>query len=352
MVGRVKQTIVEKLSQSGIRRLGSPARGFRYRAASGRAVSARECARIEALRIPPAWKSVAIHSSRHAWVQAVGQDIKGRWQYLYHAKQVVRRERAKLERLVRFIRALPQFRRAVRRDLALPGLSQDRVLAGIARILETCQLRPGGEVYARENGSFGIATLRARHVSVRGQVLRFDFVGKSGKRQVHELKDREVAKLVRDLLRHRGEVFKYRNDQGTITDIKGHHINAYIRDRMGERFTAKDFRTWAGTLLAARALARMPPESRSAPAAARRAIAQMLREVSGYLGNTPAVCRASYVFPVVLRCFEQGRILRHPGTGPPRGTRALERCERSLLGLLGSTAQGKPSRKASSRSAG
>ncbi|MEO5988015.1 MAG: DNA topoisomerase IB [Candidatus Eisenbacteria bacterium] len=336
-------TIIERLTQSGIRRLGSPARGFRYRDASGRTVSSSERARIESLTIPPAWKSVAIHSSRHAWVQAVGQDVKGRWQYLYHPKQVVRRERGKHERLVRFIRALPQFRRAVKRDLALPGLSQDRVLAGIARILETCQLRPGGEVYARENGSFGIATLRTRHVSVRGQVLQFDFVGKSGKRQVHELKDRAVAKLVRELLRHRGEVFKYRNDQGTIADIKGHHINAYIRDRMGERFTAKDFRTWAGTLLAARALARMPPESRSTPTAARRAIAQVMREVSGYLGNTPAVCRASYVFPVVLRCFEQGRVLKNPGTGIPRGTRALERCERGLLRLLASTAQGKPS---------
>lgn len=330
-------TILERLSQSGIRRLGSPARGFRYRDAAGRAVGVRERARIEALRIPPAWKSVAIHSSRHAWVQAVGRDVKGRWQYLYHAKQLVRRERAKHERLVRFIRALPQLRRAVKRDLVQPGISRDRVLAGVARILERCQLRPGGDVYARENGSFGIATLRPRHVTLRGPLVRFNFVGKSARRQVHELKDREVAQLVRELLRYPGEVFKFRNEAGAIIDVKGHHINAYIRDRMGERFTAKDFRTWAGTLLAARALARMPPESRSTPTAARRAIAQAMREVAGTLGNTPAVCRSSYVFPVVLRCFEQGRVLRQPGTGTPRGTRTLERCERGLLALLAQT---------------
>jgi DNA topoisomerase-1 len=333
-------TILERLTRDGIRRIGSPARGFRYRTAAGRAVGARERARIEALRIPPAWKDVAIHPSHRAWVQAIGRDAKGRTQYLYHQKQVARRERNKLDRMVRFIRALPKLRRAVARDLSSAGLPRERVLAGIVRILGSCFLRPGGDVYATQNGSFGIATLRPRHVSVRGDTLRFDFVGKSSRRQMHEVKDRQVAKLVRELLRHPGEVFKFRNGDGAMVDVKGQHINAYIQERMGERFTAKDFRTWAGSLLAASALARMPAESRSSPAASRRAIAAAMREVAESLGNTPAVCRSSYVFPVVLRRFEEGRVLRHPVAGIPRGTRSIERCERGLLALLAPGAQG------------
>ena len=329
-------TIIERLERIGIRRQGSPRRGFRYRHPSGRPVGAAERERLTALRIPPAWTDVSIDPSPAAQVQAIGRDAAGRWQYLYHAKQVVHRERRKLTRLLHFIRALPRLRRAVRRDLALRGLERDRVLAGIVRILGTCFLRPGGAAYASENGSFGIATLRPRHVTVRGDVVDFDFVGKSGRRHVRELHDRQVARLVRELLRHRGEVFKFRGEDGTIVDVKDRHINAYLRDQMGNGFTAKDFRTWAGTLLAACALARLPAESRRTPATRKRSIATAMREVSGYLGNTPAVCRTSYVFPVVLELYEAGRVLPHPLNGPPRHTRAVERCERDLLSILSS----------------
>lgn len=331
-------TLIERLATTGIRRIGGKTRGFRYRDAGGRAVSARERERIEALRIPPAWTQVFIHPSRSAWLQAIGRDAKGRWQYLYHAKQATKRERIKLERLIRFIRALPELRRAVDRDLGLPGMPRERVLAGIVRILSRCFLRPGSEAYATENGSYGIATLRPRHVSVRGDTLRFDFKGKSGQRQVREVRDRRVAALVRELLRHRGEVFKYRDEQGAISDVRSRHINAYIQERMGERFSAKDFRTWAGTLLAACTLARVPVDARATAPARKRAVATAMREVSQHLGNTPAVCRASYVFPVVLRHFEKGRVLRHPLNGVPRGTRGTERCERELLSLLASGA--------------
>jgi DNA topoisomerase I len=327
-------TILERLTASGIRRTGRRARGFRYRDARGRPVGAGVRARIELLRIPPAWRNVAIHPSPRGLVQAIGRDAKGRWQYLYHAKQAARRERIKLERLVRFIRALPSLRRAVDRDLKLSGIPRERVLAGIVRILGTCFLRPGSAAYASENGSFGIATLRPRHVTLRGHTLRFDFVGKSARRQVRAIEDRRVAGLVRELLRHPGEVFKFRHADGAIVDVRSRHINAYIRERMGERFTAKDFRTWAGTLFAASALARIPPESRSGPRERRRAIAAAMRDVAGHLGNTPAVCRASYVFPIVLRRFEEGRVLRHPVTGIAPRARALEQCERGLLSLL------------------
>lgn len=331
-------TIVERLQARGIRRLGSKERGFRYRTASGAPVTAADRDRIDALKVPPAWRDVAIHPSARAWVQAVGRDAAGRWQYRYHASQVVRRERAKRERLVRFIAALPRMRRTLTRDLGMRGLPRAKVLAGILRILSTCFLRPGSEEYASQNGSYGIATLKPRHVSVRGDLVRFDFEGKSGRRQVRELRDLRLASLVRALLRYPGEVFKFEGEGGAMVDVRREHINAYIKDVMGEQFSAKDFRTWAGTLLCACALARggrVRPRFRTE---AKRRVAAAVRDVAEHLGNTPAVCRASYVSPAVIRRFEQGRVLEDHIEGLDAlvggSPRALARCERALLDLL------------------
>lgn len=335
-------TILERLDRCGIRRLGRAGR-FRYRHVNGRAVAAADRERIEALRIPPAWRDVAIHPSPAALVQAVGRDAAGRWQYRYHDRQVLRRERMKLARLVRFLGALPRLRQAVRRDLARKGLPRERVLAGIVRILATCFLRPGSEVYASENGSYGITTLRPRHVSVKGSVITFDFVGKSARRHVREVRDPRVARLVRELVRHPGEVFKFEEAgldgaPAKLRDVKSHHVNAYLRERMGGSFTAKDFRTWAGTILAASRLAHTAEEARQSPAARRRVVAAVMREVSESLGNTPAVCRASYVLPVVLRQFDSGRVVGHPLEGLD-DLRAVERCERELIALLAPAAR-------------
>jgi DNA topoisomerase-1 len=300
-------------------------------------VSRAHRARIEALKIPPAWKRVAIDASAAANVQAVGMDRAGRWQYLYHEAQAARRERRKQARLVRFIGALPRMRRAVVRDLGHRGIPRAKVLAGILRILATCFLRPGSKVYADENGSYGITTLRKQHVVVKGEVIRFDFKGKSGRRQIHELRDARVAPLVRSLLRFPGEVFKFRSRDGAIVDVQSSHINTYIREIMGERFSAKDFRTWAGTLLCACALARAGAESPSA-SARKRTVSHAIREVAGYLGNTPAVCRSSYVFPSVIRSYEKGRVLsdffEHGGDMTNGNARRIERSERALLELL------------------
>lgn len=330
-------TIVEKLQGLGIRRLGTPRSGFRYRAAGGERVSARDRERITALRIPPAWIEVAIHPSGTSAVQAIGKDAAGRWQYLYHAKHVERRERGKRERIVRFIQALPRVRRAVARDLAQPGLPREKVLAGIFRILSTCFLRPGNEEYAEKNGSYGIATLRSRHVSVKGDTVSFDFTGKSGKRQQRAVKDARLARLLRELLRHPGEVFKFRDESGGLVDVRTRHINAYIKERMGERFSAKDFRTWAANLLCASALARSG-DAPASGAARKRCVSVALREVAEHLGNTPAVCRASYVFGAVLKNFENGRRLSDPVENAAALLRLrshqLERSERALLGLL------------------
>jgi DNA topoisomerase I len=331
-------TIVERLRYTGIRRTGSKTRGFRYRLPRGGPASAQDVERIESLKIPPAWTDVAIHPSPSAIVQAVGKDRAGRWQYLYHRAQAARRERRKRERLLRFIEALPKARLAMRRDMALPGLPREKVLAGILKILATCFLRPGSEIYAAKNGSFGVATLRPRHVTVTGDRVRFDFQGKSGKRQTAEIRDRRLARLVRDLMKYPGEVFKFRSESGAIVDVRRQHINEYITEAMGERFSAKDFRTWAGTLLCACALAREGVEPGASPTARKRRIAAAIREVAHQLGNTPAVCRASYVFPAVLERFEEGHVIPHTLESVAElaegGRIRVERCERALLRLL------------------
>lgn len=339
-------TAIDRLTATGIRRRGSARLGFRYRTASGRAVSAHDRARIAALRIPPAWTGVLIAPRADAALQAIGRDAAGRWQYRYHDRQTERRERRKHDRLIRFLGALPAMRRTVERHIALPGLPRERVLAGTLTILSTCFLRPGSECYVTENGSFGIATLRPRHVRVRGSRVSFDFRGKSGQRQQGELTDRRLARLVRDLLRHPGEVFKFRDDDGRLCDVKRRHINAYIKEVMGEAFSAKDFRTWAANLLFASAWARAEAEAHAGgdgatPASRRRVAAAALREVAGHLGNTPAVCRASYVFGSLITRLERGAATPATlgGLAPLARSRSMRvaRAERTLSRLLRTT---------------
>ncbi|MEP6769053.1 MAG: DNA topoisomerase IB [Acidobacteriota bacterium] len=331
-------TFVEKLSGSGLRRSGSPKSGFRYKRADGRSASRAEVARIKALRIPPAWKDVLIHPSPHGSVQAMGKDAAGRWQYLYHERRAARREKEKFERLVHFAQALPTMRRAVARDLAVSGLPREKVLACVLRILSTCFLRAGSQVYADENGSYGIATLRTKHVTVRGDLVVFDFPGKSGKQQHRELRDRRVARIVRELARAPGEVFKYRDEDGRWVDIRRRHINEYIKDVMGERFSAKDFRTWAGTLICACALARAGTEAAETKTARKRKVVAAIKETADTLGNTPAICRSSYIYPAVLSTFDRGRVIdRYFGNVEElvaRRAPGLHGSEKALLSLL------------------
>lgn len=333
-----RPTIIEALRAHGIVRSGTPKRGFRFRAPDGRRITQADRDRIDALRIPPAWSDVAISLSDRSPVQAVGRDAAGRWQYLYHRRHVARRERDKQRRLMRFLLALPAMRQAVSRDLARPGLPRERVLAAILTVLGTCFLRSGGEEYADQNGSYGIATLQRRHVSVQKDRVSFDFAGKSRRRQQHELRNRRVATVVRSLLKHPGEVFKFRTSEGALVDVRQHHINEYIREVMGERFSAKDFRTWAANLLCACVLARAAAERGATPRERKRQVTAAVREVSQYLGNTPAVCRASYIFDCVLAGYEEGRVIRSACEPPAAlftgSLRRLERTERALVSLL------------------
>ena len=332
-------TRLERLQKTGIRRLGGPKRSFRYIASGGARVGSEDLARISALRIPPAWTGVAINRSHGGSLQAVGKDAAGRWQYLYHANHIARAERKKFDRLLKFVEALPNMRKTVACELRKPGLGRERVMACILRILSTCLLRPGSQVYASENGSYGLATLRPKHVSVKGDLVSFDFKGKSQVQQHRELKDRHVAKVVRDLLKQPAkEVFKCQNGDGEFVDVKRRHINGYIKEVMGEGFSAKDFRTWAGTLICACALARTGIDLTDTKAARKKKISVAIRETAETLGNTPAVSRSAYICPALLVSFERGEIIERPFNSVEelvnyRGTR-LHEAERALLRLL------------------
>ena len=339
-------THIERLQQEGIRRQGSPQRGFRYRRVDGKPVSAQERERIEALKIPPAWKEVLISPSPKAKLQAPGKDGAGRWQHRYHEAFQKRREAEKYQRIVDFARALPRLRRRVNADLREPGLGRDKVMACLLRILGTCFIRPGSQQYADENQSFGLATLRAEHVKVKGDTVIFDFRGKSGKQQHRELTDRKVAQVVRACLKVPGrDVFKFVLDDGFVVDVRRRHINEYIREVMGAQYSAKDFRTWGGTLICACALARARGRVKHAAetggkTAVKKTMVAAVKEVSEHLGNTPTVARDSYIYPSVLAMFQQGQVVeryfhsvdelaRHESTG-------LHGAEKALLQLIAS----------------
>src|SRR6266480_1598898 len=332
-------TQLERLQKTGIRRLRTSGRGFRFAAAKDSKISREDLARIHALRIPPAWTDVVINASPGGLLQAVGQDAAGRWQYLYHANHIARAERKKFDRLVKFAEALPNMRKTVARELRKPGLGRERVMACILRVLSTCLIRPGSQVYASENGSYGLATLRPKHVSVKGDLVSFDFKGKSQVQQHQELKDRQVAKVVRDLLKQPAkEVFKYQNGDAEFVDVKRRHINDYIKEVMGESFTAKDFRTWAGTLVCACALARTGIDLADTKTSKKQRIVAAIKETAETLGNTPAVCRSAYICPAILVNFERGKTIeRYFNTAEQlvnyRATR-LHEAERALLRLL------------------
>jgi DNA topoisomerase-1 len=305
---------------------------------SGRLTKA-DLDRIEELKIPPAWTDVAINPAATGRVQVIGKDAAGRWQYIYHASHTRAQEQRKFKRITKFAQAIPEMRKTVARHLRQPGLTRERVLAAILRILSTCYMRPGSEVYANEHGSYGIATLRRKHVNVKGDLIEFDFPGKSGVRQQHQLRDRQVARVIRDTIKLPGfNVFKYQNGDGNPTKITRRHINEYIKEVMGTNFSAKDFRTWAGTLVCACALARVDDEIPEKKTARKKNIVAAIKETAEVLGNTPAVCRSSYVCPEIINSYEKGQVIDNCSSKLEdlisyRG-RGLQDSEKSLLRFL------------------
>jgi DNA topoisomerase-1 len=284
-------------------------RGFVYVDGQGHAIRDPDTlSRIKRLAIPPAWRHVWICPAPDGHLQASGRDARGRKQYRYHPRWRAVRDETKYTRMIAFAAALPAIRRKVADDLDRAGLPREKVLATVVRLLETTLIRVGNEEYARANGSFGLTTLRARHVDVDGSTLTFEFRGKGGRRHRVGVSDRRLARIVRRCQELPGqELFQYVDDDGERRTISSGDVNDYLRTISGEDFTAKDFRTWAGTVLAARALAEIP--AFTSATAARRNVARAVERVAESLGNTPAVCRKGYIHPDVIDRYLAGDLL-------------------------------------------
>lgn len=261
--------------------------------------------RVKRLAIPPAWTDVWICPSANGHIQGTGRDARKRKQYIYHERWREMRDENKYERIVSFAEALPKIRRRVSKDLSLPGLPRNKVLATIVQLLEGSFIRVGNEEYARENKSFGLTTMQDRHVDVKGSKMRFRFRGKSGIKHDVDVTDRRIARIVLRLQDLPGqELFQYVDENDEVCDITSQDVNDYLREISGEDFTAKDFRTWAGTVLAAIALTAVGEFETKTQAKAN--IKSAVSAVAKMLGNTPAICRKCYVHPAVLETYLSG----------------------------------------------
>jgi len=283
-------------------------RGFTYRDREGKPI--RDEAVLERIRgivIPPAWTDVWISPWPNGHLQATGRDARGRKQYRYHPRWRERRGAENFARLIAFAKALPRIRRRAERDLAKRGLPREKVLGAVVRLLELTLIRVGNDEYAKLNRSFGLTTLHDRHATIRGSAVTFRFRGKAG--IVHEvgLRDRRLAAVVRRCQELPGqELFQYVDDDGVARDVTSDDVNDYLREISGGDFTAKDFRTWAGTLLAYRALRALQPQDQGAPA--KKNVVEAMKMTAERLGNTPAVARGSYVHPAVLEAYLEGNL--------------------------------------------
>jgi DNA topoisomerase-1 len=294
-------------AEPGIRRQRR-GKGFSYIATDGASVRDKETlARIRSLAVPPAWTDVWICRWPNGHIQATGRDARGRKQHRYHPRWREKRDESKFDRMVEFAAALHDIRERTDADLARPGLPREKVLAAVVRLLELTLIRVGNDEYARLNQSFGPTTLRDRHARIEGSKIRFRFRGKSGLQHEVGLRDRRLATIVKRCQElHGQELFQYVDDDGEVRDIASDDVNEYLRAISGGDFTAKDFRTWAGTVLAYRALRALEPAG-SVTDAKRKVVAAM-RETAGRLGNTPAVARKSYVHPAVVEAYMDGKV--------------------------------------------
>ncbi len=313
-------------------------KGFMYLdEEGGRITDAEIVARITALVIPPAWRDVWISPDPFGHIQATGIDARGRKQYLYHPRWRERRDQEKFDDMVAFARALPALRSVVDHDIALGDMSREQVLACAARLLDRGFFRIGSEEYKVTNETYGLATMLKRHVTLEGEVIRFDYVAKESKRRVQAIVDPEVAVVVGTLKRRRGggeELLAYRRTGGWC-DVRSPDINAYLKAATGRDVSAKDFRTWGATVLMAVGLAVTQPE-RLSQTARKRAIARAVKEVAFYLGNTPAVARNSYIDPRVVDRYRDGQTIKLAlNLGAEPGATAIQGpVEEAVLDLL------------------
>jgi DNA topoisomerase I len=305
---------VHVLFRTGIRRLGSKERGFFYRY-PGTDETVREervLTRIENLKVPPAWEDARIARSPSAKVQAIGYDSEGRLQYLYHPKYRERKEHEKFERILRFSKALPEMRRITSAHLRRRKLDREKVLATMTRLMNAAYFRVGDERYARKNRTYGIATLRRKHLRVEGDTMVFEYTGKWGQVQRKVVTDARLRKIVQECAALPGyEIFKYLDESGEVRDAKARDLNAYVKEVMGERFTPKDFRTWAGTLFAAVKLAELGATEDLEQA--EKNVLEAVDDVAQKLGNTRDIARASYISPRVIDHYMEGSVIAYYG---------------------------------------
>jgi DNA topoisomerase I len=294
--------------EPGIRRRRS-SKGFSFRNPDGTPVKDKETlARIKSLAIPPAYTDVWICADPKGHIQATGRDDRGRKQYRYHPRWREVRDSTKYERMLDFGKALPAIRERISADMGKRGLPREKVLATVVHLLENTLIRVGNTTYSKENKSFGLTTLQDRHVEVDGGKMRFQFKGKSGKVWNLQVKDRRIARIVKSCQDVPGQhLFQYLDDEGQRHGVTSQDVNDYLREISGQDFSAKDFRTWAGTVLAAIALTEF--ESFDTKAAAKRNLRDAIERVSSRLGNTPAICRKCYIHPQVLDCYLEGDLV-------------------------------------------
>ncbi|MGE0351975.1 MAG: DNA topoisomerase IB [Gemmatimonadales bacterium] len=325
---------------AGIRRRRNGKGWSYYQPDGSRITDPEERRRIRALVIPPAWTEVWICPDPAGHIQVTARDARGRKQYRYHPSYRAARDQSKFRRILEFSEILPEIRERVERDIGAPDLSRRQILATVVRLLDKTLIRVGNDEYARENRSFGLTTLRGRHVKVEGSRLKFSFRGKSGVMHTVDLTDRRLARIVQQCQDLPGqELFQYLDDHGRRQAIGSGDVNGYLREITGRDVTAKDFRTWAGTMLAARALREMGPASSRKQAD--RNIVSAIDTVARRLGNTRTVCRKYYVHPLLLEAYLQGHTAPPPGPTPParpgrreRPTAALRREEVAVLQFL------------------
>ena len=302
------------LFKTGIRRLGSKERGFFYRY-PGTDETVREervLARIENLKVPPAWKDARIARSPSAKVQAIGYDSAGRLQYLYHPTYRERKEREKFERILRFSEVLPRMRHTTSAHLRRKQLDREKVLATMTRLMNAAYFRVGDERYARKNRTYGIATLRRKHLRVEGDTMVFEYTGKWGQVQRKVVTDARLRRIVEECAALPGyEIFKYLDESGEVRDAKARDLNAYVKEVMGEEFTPKDFRTWAGTLFAAVKLAELGATEDLEQA--EKNVLEAVDDVAQRLGNTRDIARASYISPRVIDHYMEGSVIAYYG---------------------------------------
>jgi DNA topoisomerase-1 len=294
--------------EPGIRRIPAGS-SFRYVGPGGRRVrNASTLKRIASLVIPPAWTDVWICSDPRGHLQAVGRDARRRKQYRYHPKWREVRDEAKYNRMIAFGQALPKIRRRVHRDIRRRGLPREKVLAAVVRLLELTALRVGNEEYASQNKSYGLTTIRQRHARVKGKIITFDFRGKGGKRWKVDVDHSRLSRIVRKCQELPGQdLFQFVDEQGAVHDITSSDVNDYLADLTGQDFTAKDFRTWTGTVLAALALRELEPIGTKA--GAKRNLVRAIEQVAKRLGNTPSICKKCYIHPVILDSYLDGALV-------------------------------------------